>query len=291
MDTYKIKVINDFIEVNVTPSVIKDSRKLIVINSAMGSNSIKYKEMSIFFSENGWNVISYNYRGIGNLIDRKILKNLNLKQWGTEDMNTVISWGLDKFKPQNLVIMGHSIGAQLIQYLNIKVKPNRVVLFSGQKGYWKYWDKSLKIPIYMFWKIVLPINTLINKEFSLMKIANCSPLPMRVALDWRIWALNKKFIDKDKTDISNKSESLSNVPLLSIHISDDRIYAPQKAVDALLEVYSHSKITKFTLHPFDLKSDSLKHSGIFEVDKTLNFWKNLLLWLENDNLEFSLKVM
>ena len=72
--------------------------KLLLINSATGVKQQVYFSFAQFFTEKGFTVITYDYRGIG-LSKPENLKGFkaSMRIWGTKDFKTVTDFIQNKF--------------------------------------------------------------------------------------------------------------------------------------------------------------------------------------------------
>ncbi|WP_108803218.1 serine aminopeptidase domain-containing protein [Aquimarina sp. Aq107] len=88
---------------------------VLIIASATGVKQEFYKKFAQFIAINGITVITFDYYGIGRSLKKPIkeLKN-NAADWGRIDLESVLKYTLKNFSASKKVLLGHSIGGQLI---------------------------------------------------------------------------------------------------------------------------------------------------------------------------------
>ena len=93
----------------------KPRNKLLLINSATGVKQHIYFSFAQYFSEQGFTVITYDYRGIG-LSKPEKMKGFqaSMRIWGTQDYKAVTDFIKINFPQHRKFCLGHSVGALIL---------------------------------------------------------------------------------------------------------------------------------------------------------------------------------
>ncbi|MEM7116117.1 MAG: alpha/beta fold hydrolase, partial [Chloroflexota bacterium] len=88
-----------------------ESRQIVLLNSATPVSRQFYRHFAQFLCEQGYTVLIYDYRGIGESAPAS-LKGFaaRMRDWALLDMAGVVDWLSAKYAPDKLIAMGHSAG-------------------------------------------------------------------------------------------------------------------------------------------------------------------------------------
>jgi len=86
----------------------------IQINSAMAVTRGFYRTFAQYLAEQGFTVVTYDYRGIGDSYCKN-WRNITLWQWGELDYPAVTDWLSANYPDHRMVALGHSLGGQWLQ--------------------------------------------------------------------------------------------------------------------------------------------------------------------------------
>ncbi len=273
----KILTADDF-ELTATIRIPNENPKAFIqINSGTGIPAKFYTKFARYFAEQGYIVVNYDYRGIG-LSKPKSLKGFQCTnlQWGTLDMTAVLNWAIKQYPDLKKIVIGHSMGGQLIGTMTNVDKIDQSILIASGTGFWKDMPQTkLKYLMPILWNFYIPLTTLIYGYGSTKKIRQGENLPKGVVLQWRKWCVSK---DYWKTDIE-KNQEANNFAILkgkmtSITFSDDNIIS-DKANEKLLKHYTNVEILKKNISPKEIGLDKLGHFGFFQK-KAEVLWQNLI---------------
>lgn len=253
---------------------------LLVVNGAMGNSQARYWDMARYWAARGWRVITYDYRGMGESARRQTgTGRFRLRDWGRQDLAAVLAWARHDFAPSRLVILGHSIGAQIVQFCDELGEVDAAVFVAGQKGWWRNWNNRWRYTIWALWHIVMPACVRLCGSFPLMRLAGCQTLPAGVALDWARWGRSRDFVDERGARIETNGTGL-RCPLLSISLEDDPVYGPKPAVDALMGWYPDVRGERLHIVPAEHGAHAVGHAGFFDECHFDWFWPAIWAWLD-----------
>ncbi|MEP6737556.1 MAG: alpha/beta fold hydrolase [Chryseolinea sp.] len=96
----------------------------VIISSATSIRKEFYINFASFLNENGYNVLLFDYRGIGGSAPNDLKSaNFFMHEWGTFDMNAALNYLVYEKKLTNIIRVGHSIGGQLVGFIENPTTP------------------------------------------------------------------------------------------------------------------------------------------------------------------------
>jgi predicted alpha/beta hydrolase len=257
----------------------RQESKVAIVTAAMGVRRGRYQELSLHMARQGWTVLTFDYRGIGGSRGRgAVACDARLADWGAKDLAGAIDWTQRELGPRRFVVVGHSVGGQIIGLAPNHDKLDAVLMIGAQKGYWKYWDRHWKYIVGGFW-LALPV---LVRVFGYLPMwpAGCDGLPPQVALDWQRWAMYPDFLDECRRSLGDQFRQFRS-PILAISFTDDPLYAPPRAVRALLDIYANAPSQHRLYGPGELGVSRIGHSGFFVPGVCPKLWESTLEWLES----------
>ncbi|MDR2205857.1 MAG: alpha/beta hydrolase [Flavobacteriaceae bacterium] len=215
--------------------------KILLINSATGVKQQIYFSFAHFFSEKGFTVITYDYRGIGESKPKKLKKfKADMRIWGRLDFKAMTNFIKENYPNFRKYCLGHSIGA-LILGMNEDSKIFEKFIFAAtQKAYIGNLRLKTKLEGIFGFGILLPLFNLLLGYFPAEWFGLGENLPKGCARDWRTLILNKKSTNKLLESVPDFSKTLTqNVLILNM---EDDPWVTQKGIETLLkETYPNLK--------------------------------------------------
>jgi predicted alpha/beta hydrolase len=252
----------------------------LIIAGAVGNRRQNYAQYAGYMAEQGWDVVTFDYRGIGGSKGpRDQMASLRMFDWGAKDLAAIIDWARGRLQPRRLVLVGHSIGGQVAAFAPNHHALGGMVAIAAQRGYWPYWDGWRKYGVYLFWRLGVPLS-LWARGCLALKAVGLEDLPRRVARDWARWGLARDYHDEDGTSLEPHFARFT-APILALGFSDDCSLAPPRAVDALFRGhYVHAPVTRWHIQPEDYRVRELGHSGFFNREVCpRSLWQVTSAWI------------
>jgi predicted alpha/beta hydrolase len=91
--------------------------------------------------------------------------------------------------------------------------------------------------------------------------------------------MHPDFVDERWGSLNERFRSYQS-SILAISFADDPLYAPPRAVRALLDLYPCARSTHWHFDPMDLGVRQVGHSGFFHPGVCPGLWKTTAQWLE-----------
>ena len=135
-----------------------EPKATVIINSATGVLRQYYNAFARFLAEQGLQVISYDYRGIGgSKTNNSTDKALSIINWGKKDYRAVVDWVETQHPEHKILGIGHSIGGQLLGLLPDNHRISAYLNIASQHGHWKNWRGKFKAQSFVFFYGLLPV--------------------------------------------------------------------------------------------------------------------------------------
>lgn len=249
----------------------------IVIGSATGIRKEFYINFAKYLKSNGYAVLLFDYRGIGDSAPRRlqVLKS-EMHEWGTKDMNAVLDFLVYKEHRSDIVWVGHSVGAQLIGFLQEKQHICKVISVNSAFGYWRYFPAPQRWFIWGLWYFIAPLMIKTLGYGAMTKIGWGEDLPPRMLMEWRKWCLNKTYFRSTLWEKIRADKFYDfTIPIIAVYVSDDFI-ANDKTVPLMLEFFPNApkQVFRFPVEKFTM--EKVGHSGIFRKKFKNSLWPTLL---------------
>ena len=257
---------------------------VILIFPAMAAPARAYRKMGRFFAERRYRVVLAEPRGIGRsgaVPSRRV-------DYGVEahldfDWPAFVEWAQAQYSPAPLVLLGHSLGGQLSAIYAGRAGPEfaALVLLNAAFVHYRNWDSRYRP---LLWGIFRCCSLLARccGYFPGKRLGLGHRVSNRVVQDWARWGLTGKYTDADGGDLERDLASVT-APILSISFSDDRFYAPERAVDEFVRRAPRTVLTRWHLSPGDLQRKRIGHFRHLWDGQSL--WERIHMWLANQRIE------
>ncbi|NIJ52504.1 alpha/beta hydrolase family protein [Dyadobacter arcticus] len=262
-------------------SPVYKKRGTIVISSATGIKKEFYINFAMFLIGQGYTVLLYDYRGIGGSApDDLRTMDAYMHEWGTKDMNAVLKYLVEEQGLTCIIWLGHSVGAQLVGFLENPEHISKVISINSALGYWGYFPFPMKWLIWMLWYFIGPLMIKIYGYGVMTKIGWGENLPRNMMWEWRAWCLNKSYF-KDSLNKILRSDQFCQftIPITAVYTSDDFI-ANDKTVPLMMKFFPNSPQTILKLSVKEHTKDKVGHTGIFRKKFRANLWPLLMEVIE-----------
>lgn len=241
----------------------KSNRKIILINSATGVKQQVYFSFAQFFTEKGFTVITYDYRGIG-LSKPQKMKNFkaSMRIWGNEDFKTVTEFIIENFPYHQKFCLGHSVGALIIGMNENSKIFEKFIFVATQNAYIGNLKWKTKLEAFFGFGFAQPFFTELFGYFPANWFGLGESLPKNCAYDWRTLILNRKSTGKLLLKTTDYSKDL-NQKVLVLYAEDD-VWLTEKGVKSLLnETYSNLQPDYRFLKTSESEKGQIGHINFF----------------------------
>lgn len=266
-------------------SPLKSNGKVIIIAPTGQRTQDFYKPLALFFQGEGFTVLSFDYRGMGESAPKDLKGySATMHQWAVQDIDAVILYARQHYPMHEIVYLGHCVGGEIVGLAGASQFINRLVLVSSSVSCTKFWPLRERFRL----KTNRTILNILNKIFGYFpgrKVGFLKDMPSGVIYEWAGWCnspngLFDKFPDNNYRKLQ--------IPVLSMSFSDDRHCTP-KAVEELLNHFAGAAITWRHVRPIEIGMKSIGSDGFFEPLMNESLWPFVLQWLNKDERDKSLR--
>ena len=254
--------------------------RVVLINSATGIPQKYYNSYANFLREEGFIVITFDYRGIGESRPENLKGfSATMHEWAQRDIKGVIDWISKELKPTKIFFVGHSAGGQLFGLASNNNLIDGMITVAAPSGYWGHWPFFQRYLFAFLWFVLMPLLTHTLGYFPSKKLRFGENLPKGVALEWALWCRNPDYLFGYGEVLDLSHYESYRAPILAYSFDDDS-YAPKRAVDALLEGYTNAKVKRKHIVPEDIGVSSIGHFGFFREQFRDSLWRETSEWLK-----------
>ena len=254
----------------------------VIVNAATGVAAGYYHRYARFLANRGFDVVTYDYRGIGASRPER-LRDLRMewRHWGELDFDAVVHWARLRDPHGFLGVVGHSIGGFLPGFAPLASRIDRILAIGGQYAFWRNYHSSKRLGLLWRWHVVMPALTLGLGYFPGKRLGWLEDLPAGVALEWsfRRRRMESSYPAAERTAILHSFAAV-RADILSIALSDDE-YGTRDAVRAGLDYYTGARRIQAEVLPADLGFDRVGHFSMFHDRHAGRFWPDTVRWLQD----------
>ena len=241
----------------------KSNGKLLLINSATGVKQQVYFSFSKFLAENGFVVITYDYRGIGESKPPKMKGfEASMRMWGTHDYAAITSWIKNEYADYEKYCLGHSVGALILGMNPDSTIFKEFIFIATQKAYVGNLRLKTRLEAFVGFGLLQPISTSFFGYFPAHRFGLGESLPSGSAYDWRTLILNKKSTNKLLESTFNISKELSQKAFV-LQIEDDKWVTVEGVQNLLSETYPNLKAEMRYVKVSESEAGNIGHINFF----------------------------
>jgi predicted alpha/beta hydrolase len=260
-----------------------DAIASVIINPATGVLGRYYHYYATFLSEEGYDVLTYDYRGIG-LSRPASLKGCGYRwrDWGEQDFDAALRF-VDALRPgQPLHVVGHSIGGYLPGLSPHASRIDRMLTMGAQYAYWRDYAARHRMRLFLKWHVMMPVLTAIYGYFPGKRLGWLEDLPAGVAHEWSFRRARMEMTHPvtERDEVLRRFAAVK-APILAVTIADDEIGTPA-AIRRTLDYYRGADITQVLLRPEDYGLEAIGHFSLFHSRHRDGFWRDSVRWLRDD---------
>lgn len=264
-------------------------RAVVVISAATSVRCRYYERFANYLFANGFDVITYDYRGIGESRPASLRGfSADWVDWGEGDLETILQFTQLRFQGQPIYAVGHSIGGFAIGLAPSNMMIQRVFTVGAQFAYWRDYSAKHRTKMFVKWHIVMPTLTKLLGYFPGKILGWMEDTPNGVVHNWS--HMKPRFEDtvrqntfiagKRKSELLQQRFTKVTAPTLAIGLSDDPHGTP-KAVDRLLAYFTQSPRQHWQITPEEISVDTIGHFAFFHDRFKDNLWPIALGWLQS----------
>lgn len=263
------------------------TRPVVIINAATSVRCRHYSRFADYLFANGCDVITYDYRGIGESRPAS-LKGLEASwsDWGALDFEAMLQRAQREFAEQPINVVGHSFGGCAAGLGTSGHVIRRLVTVGAQFAYWRDYAPAHRWRMFGKWHVVMPLMTMLYGYFPGKRLGWLEDTPAGVVRDWSMpTARYEKRPSGRVIHTKNSQLPFANVTAktLAISLSDDP-YGTIPAIERLLDYFTGSTNTHLRITPADIGEEKVGHFAFFRSAYQATLWPIALSWLQTGEL-------
>jgi len=265
------------------PAGVGGSDIVAIINPATGVLARYYHRYARYLAENGLNVLTYDYRGIG-ASRPATLRNCRFRwrDWGEFDFEAALR-AVRVLRPYDRVtVVGHSIGGFLPGLAASSPVIDRMLTVGAQFAYWPDYARRRRLGLFLKWHVAMPAVTSLFGYFPGRRLGWLEDLPAGVAYEWSFRRSRMEFSypAHRRADILARFDAFT-APILAVAMHDDE-FATSAAVRRALNYYRAARCRTAIFFGHDaLGIGPQGHFGLFHSAHRDVFWRGTLSWLRD----------
>jgi predicted alpha/beta hydrolase len=259
-----------------------EAKATIVINGATAVPQSYYLRFAQHLAASSYRVLTYDYRGVGASRPPRLRGyRATMMDWALYDARAALDEARHERSELPLVLVGHSFGGQLLGLLDEAQAAKGAVLVGAQLGYYGHWPVTERLRLAFTWNVLVPTLT---RTFGYLpgKAGLGEDLPRGVAEEWARWCSHPDYLVSEHPEARARFARFRR-PTLFYSFTDDK-YAPEGAVDALIDRLSGAELTHRRLDPRELAAESVGHFGFFRPRFADSLWREAR-WFIDDLVE------
>jgi len=258
-------------------------RPVVIINAATSVRCSHYSRFADYLFANGMDVITYDYRGIGESRPAT-LRGLKASwtDWGALDFEAMLQRAAREYPGQPIDVVAHSFGGCAVGLAASGQLIRRVVTVGAQFAYWRDYAPATRWKMFGKWHLVMPLLTGLYGYFPGKRLGWLEDTPAGVVRDW-----STPTARYEKRPSGRKLAALPfarvKAQILAISLTDDP-FGTVAAIERLLAYFSASSRTHLRIAPEDIDESEVGHFAFFRSQYQEKLWPIALNWLEKGEL-------
>jgi predicted alpha/beta hydrolase len=253
------------------------SDQFIVVGNATAVPRGFYRRFAEFSQARGVNVITLDYRGIGES-KHGSLKGMDMgfANWSRYDLAAAVDYAARRGK---VWLVGHSLAGHAIGQLP---QPNvlQAAYVCGTGTGWLGWmPVAERIRVWLLWNAIGPAMTRMYGYAPMKRLGIGEDIPAGVFKEWKRWCSYPHYFfdDPQAKSITDKFADV-HIPIAAA-VSTDDPWAPPKSRDALFKGYHGATVDLIDFAPSTLGVSKVGHMGYFRGRVGEMLWPQILQWL------------
>ena len=270
-------------------------RAVVIINCATAVLCRYYQRFAKYLHEQGFQVVIYDYRGIGLSRPPSMARlKAGWLEWGELDFEAVLNHVIDSFDGSPIYVVGHSVGGLLLGMAPSNHRIERVLTVGAQHAYWPDYLSGHRIKMLLQWHGLMPLVTRLMGYFPGKRLGWLEDVPAGVVRDWV--ATHDRFVDTyrhgkgsatlDEAALANLQSRYAalSCPMLAMSFTDDP-YGTEPAIARLLSNYTGCDRTHLRLAPEEIGVAHIGHFAYFHSQFRDTLWPLAVQWFQGQFLQ------
>jgi predicted alpha/beta hydrolase len=261
------------------------TRPVVIINPATSVLCRYYFRFATFLFRHGFDVISYDYRGIGGSRPATFRGfDASWVDWGYLDFDAIMQHTERSFPGQPINVVAHSAGGFVLGFAKSNHLIRRIFTVGAQYAYWRDYATHSRLRMFTKWHIAMPLLTAIFGYCPGKRLGWMEDTPKGVVREWansrarfeESWR-GRSARYRDKRALVQQFTAVT-APILAVGIMDDE-FGTVPALERLLAYFDRSPRIHLRISPQSIQEPQIGHFGFFNSRFEHKLWPLPLEWL------------
>lgn len=262
---------------------------VVIINPATSVQSRYYSRFAGFLHSHGFNVITYDYRGIGGSRPENMRGfEAGWLDWGSKDFEGILRYADKHFAGHPIQVASHSVGGLLVGMAPSNYLIQRAFSMGSQFAYWRDYAQHKRLAMLLRWHVVMPAVTALCGYFPGKRLGWLEDTPSGVVSDWATFDSRLENKLKDGAQVlshDGRAQLLNSYArftgaTLALSVSDDE-FGTIPAINRLLSYYKNSASIHMRIEPGSIGQKEIGHFAFFNARYADSLWRIPLDWLRD----------
>jgi predicted alpha/beta hydrolase len=259
-----------------------ETDEFIVLAGATAVPRGFYRRFAEYAQSRGCNVITTDYRGIGDSKNRPLRGfEMEYGDWSRYDLAASVRWASERGR---VWIVGHSLGGHAIGQLPAPKLVNAAYVCGVGAGWHGWMPPTERIKVWVMWNVLGPIATRILGYMPMSKLGIGEDLPMGVYRDWKRWCGFPHYFFDDPHALEITSKFVDVTMPIAANVSTDDLWAPPKSRDAFFKGYTGTTVEAINVSPAQIGVNAIGHMGYFRANVGEKLWPQVMIWLNEKGM-------
>ena len=207
----------------------------VLLCPATGVKQHFYLRFAAWLAEQGHDVLVFDYRGIGLSLQGQLQDcRATLAEWGQQDQVAALNWLVQRTGREQVLLIGHSAGGQMIGLLPNHRHVSRLVGVAASTGWLSGMRPGFRFKAYFGLRMAVPLGARLKGYAPTAALGLGENLPTRVGLQWGQWcAAGGYATNAVKGRPQQDFHGDIRIPITVFHATDDDIANPTTVADLM----------------------------------------------------------
>lgn len=249
-----------------------EARGNVLILGATAVPRAFYDRFAAHLAAHGLRVVSFDYRGVGGSRPASLRGDRStMTDWAERDAGAALAWIKREHPGQAVFLVGHSFGGQALGVCDALGDVDAVVTVGSQLGSRRHWPAAHGAALAAWWRAIPLVTGAVGWLPGWMGLTH--DLPAGVATEWARWCEHPDYLVGYVPGAAARFARV-RAPVLAYSFTDD-VYAPRRAVEALLARLGGARVLHRRVGPGDLGVAEIGHFGFFRPATGAVLWGEL----------------
>ena len=207
----------------------------VLLCPATGVKQHFYLRFAAWLAEQGHDVLVFDYRGIGLSLQGQLQDcRATLAEWGQQDQVAALNWLVQRTGRDQVLMLGHSAGGQMIGLLPNHRHVSRLVGVAASTGWLRGMRPGFRFKAYFGLRMAVPLGARFKGYAPTAALGLGENLPTRVGVQWGQWcAAGGYATNAVKGRPQQDFHGDIRIPITVFHATDDDIANPTTVADLM----------------------------------------------------------